>query len=217
PCPLVPPDNVVPETSYSSSEDEDFFDADDFPGATPSQSPSLPFPGLPAHPPACQLILGLQLIPRPASAQACQLILRPASSSLPASSPACQFIPACQLIPRLPAHPRPASSSSGLPAHPPGLLSHLPQPGLPAHPPACQLCQLISRPASSSPGSASSYSGLPAHYLACQLISRPASSYSGLPAHIPACQLIIWPASSSPGLPAHPRGQPSLTRWSILQ
>ncbi|XP_042214451.1 oxysterol-binding protein-related protein 9-like isoform X2 [Homarus americanus] len=42
PCPLVPPDNVVPETSYSSSEDEDFFDADDFPGATPSQSPSGP-------------------------------------------------------------------------------------------------------------------------------------------------------------------------------
>ncbi|XP_045623888.1 oxysterol-binding protein-related protein 9 isoform X2 [Procambarus clarkii] len=42
PCQLVPPDSVVPETSYSSSEDEDFFDADDFTGTTPSQSPSGP-------------------------------------------------------------------------------------------------------------------------------------------------------------------------------
>ncbi|KAK8395615.1 hypothetical protein O3P69_005608 [Scylla paramamosain] len=46
PCALAPPGNVVPETSYSSSEDEDFFDADDFASnassATPSQSPSGP-------------------------------------------------------------------------------------------------------------------------------------------------------------------------------
>ncbi|XP_071525487.1 oxysterol-binding protein-related protein 9 isoform X2 [Panulirus ornatus] len=42
PCSVVPPDNVVPETSYSSSEDEDFFDADDFTSTTPSQSPSGP-------------------------------------------------------------------------------------------------------------------------------------------------------------------------------
>lgn len=37
----VPPDSLVPETSYSSSEDEDFFDADDFASTTPSQSPRL--------------------------------------------------------------------------------------------------------------------------------------------------------------------------------
>lgn len=42
PSALVPPDNVVPETSYSSSEDEDFFDADEFANATPTQSPSGP-------------------------------------------------------------------------------------------------------------------------------------------------------------------------------
>nr|XP_053655806.1 oxysterol-binding protein-related protein 9-like isoform X1 [Cherax quadricarinatus] len=42
PCALVPPDTVVPEMSYSSSEDEDFFDADDFTSTTPSQSPSGP-------------------------------------------------------------------------------------------------------------------------------------------------------------------------------
>ncbi|XP_064087179.1 oxysterol-binding protein-related protein 9-like isoform X6 [Macrobrachium nipponense] len=42
PCPLVPPDNMVPVTSYSSSEDEDFFDADEFTNASPAQSPSGP-------------------------------------------------------------------------------------------------------------------------------------------------------------------------------
>ncbi|XP_076052884.1 oxysterol-binding protein-related protein 9 isoform X2 [Oratosquilla oratoria] len=35
-------ETLVPETSYSSSEDEDFFDANEFTGATPSQSPSGP-------------------------------------------------------------------------------------------------------------------------------------------------------------------------------
>ncbi|KAK3866660.1 hypothetical protein Pcinc_027830 [Petrolisthes cinctipes] len=39
PCGSLPPDTTVPETSYSSSEDEDFFDADDFGGPTPAQSP----------------------------------------------------------------------------------------------------------------------------------------------------------------------------------
>ncbi|XP_068242910.1 oxysterol-binding protein-related protein 9 isoform X6 [Palaemon carinicauda] len=41
PCPLVPPDSLVPVTSYSSSEDEDFFDADEFTNASPAQSPSM--------------------------------------------------------------------------------------------------------------------------------------------------------------------------------